>query len=435
MNSVRSDSREERLPVVFFEKNRRKLAAMLPERAVAVIFAGTPKTLSADVEYPFFANRNFYYLTGVEQEFSVLTLAKDGESLVATLFLLPCDPEKERWTGKRLTTAAAAELSGITDIRLTAQAQDYWHELLEDSQRSFAYEEEDRAEAARKFGKLLLSQSREMDIVSLSPLLTELRMVKESCEIEAIKKAIHLTEEAVRGMAVSVKPGVSELELSAVFRYEMESRGCLQQAFPAIIAAGDHTLCLHHNTPSGYLQEGDLLQLDVGGRVAGLCADISRSFPVGGHFTEKQRILYNIVLACQRAAFDFIRPGVTIAEVNDKTCETAYTLLCEVGLLPGERSGQSGAEDIDDYYWHNVSHHMGHDVHDVAFREKPLSPGMVLTVEPGLYIPQWGFGIRIEDDVLVTQTGCEVLSVSFPREIDEMEAWVGESRTYAARNV
>jgi len=413
------DIREERLPVSFFEKNRGKLASTLPDRAIAVIFSGKALVMSEDIDYPFFANRNFYYLTGIEQEESIFVFQKEGEVLREVLFLLPSDPEKEKWTGKRLTKDDAFERSGISDIRSLEESKVFLEKLLQEDISDISLEVDVPFGPSKDFERMVLSHRVKKNILSLAPILTRFRMKKEPCEIEMIRKAISLTEEAMREMAGDIALGVSELELLAAFEYALKKRGCFFEAFPSIVGAGEHTLCLHHSTPSGVLKEGDILQLDVGGRVSGVCADISRVFPVSGVFSEKQECLYDIVRTCQEEAILAVQPGITIRELNEITKKAAERELLKAGIL-------SSGEDISKYYWHNVSHHLGHDVHDVCVREMPLEKDMVITVEPGIYVPQWGFGMRLEEDILVSENGCENLSFFFPREKEEIRKWVKE---------
>ena len=416
---MNKDVRDRKLPPAFFVGNRKKLTDALPDRSLAVLFSGSPKHLSEDVDYRFFANRNFYYLSGIEQESVVLAILTQNGRSQSILFMEPRNPERVKWVGEKLSAEDASQLSGIRDIRDLSSFEDFYRDLLRDSQMHFVYDADNREPETRQFGKKLLSQFDEKNIISLTPILTRFRMIKDSCEMDAIREAIHLTEKVLAEVASAAAPGVSELELDALFHYLMHRNGCMHMAFPPIIATGAHTLCLHHNAPSGVLRSGDLLQFDVGGRVAGLCADISRSIPVDRDFTREQSLLYQIMLQCQDLAFTLIKPGIRIASVNQAAAQRAHELLDASGLISGR------VEDISRYYWHNISHHMGHDVHDVCLREADMAEGMVVTVEPGLYIPELGFGIRIEDDVAVTARGCEVLSACVPRQSEAVLARIG----------
>jgi len=417
-----TDIREYQLPASFFASNRQKLLAKLPGQALAVIFAGRAVTMSADDEYPFFANRNFFYLAGIEQEESVLVMYKKGNDVRTVLFLQTQDALRERWTGKRLKRETAAELSGVSEIRFLPALEDFLQPYVSDHSLPIALEEGLTHGPGKQFEKFILSLHKEREVVSLSSIMAKLRMVKEPCEIEMIRKAIELTDEAIREMALHIQPDVTELALTSAFDYALARRGCLVPAFTSIFAAGENALCLHHMVPSGKAGPEELIQLDVGGRVAGLCADISRVFPASGYFTEQQKVLYAAVRACQETAFRKIRPGTTLHQINEDAKNTARIELEKMGIIPGSTPAES---DVTTYYWHSVSHHLGQDVHDLSIREIPFEPGMVLTVEPGIYVPQWGIGFRIEDDVLVTENGCEVLSAFVPREWDEICSMVG----------
>lgn len=422
MNADLPDVREYHLPASFFTSNRQKIIDRLPDRALMVVFAGKAVVMSEDSEYPFFANRNFFYLAGIEQEESVLVITKYMARIRTFLFVQPADELKERWTGKRLRIKEIQSLSGITDVLYLPALEDYLQPYLSDRTLPVAIEEGLTYGPGKSFERTILSLHREREVIKLQPLLTRFRMIKETCEVDMIKKAITLTDDAIREMAETICPDVTELAMSAAFDYALARRGCLVPAFPSIFAAGPNALCLHHMNPVGQARQGELIQIDVGGRVAGYCADISRVFPADGTFTGQQKALYAAVRACQEKAFQVIRPGAYISDINNEVKNTAKEQLEKMGVIDGDNPSQS---DVSSYYWHRVSHHMGLDVHDLSSHEIPLEPGMVITVEPGIYIPQIGIGFRIEDDVLVTEDGCEVLSSFIPREQDEICAMVG----------
>jgi len=416
------DVREIRLPVSFFSENRQKLFGCLPDKVLVVLYAGRATVMSSDTEYPFFANRNFFYFSGIEQEESILLLYRDGKSIREALFVQTQDPLKERWTGKRLTHDEVVTASGIQEVHFLPTFEDYMKPYLADRNLPVALEEGMRSGPAKDFEKLIRSLDDEREMISLETICARIRMVKEPCELDMIREAIRLTYEATQEACARIRPGVTELDLTSAFDYALARRGCRVSAFPPIFAAAKNALCLHHMNPIGIANAGDLIQMDVGGRVAGLCADISRVFPASGRFDERQLALYAAVRALQEAAFRAIRPGVLLAEINEATKKVAREQLIQLGLL---ETGTDTHKDVTNYYWHNVSHHMGHDVHDVCLRDLPLEAGMVITVEPGLYVEEWMTGFRIEDDVVVTQTGCELLSDFFPREAHEMCAMTG----------
>ncbi|MDD4744061.1 MAG: M24 family metallopeptidase, partial [Eubacteriales bacterium] len=256
---------------------------------------------------------------------------------------------------------------------------------------------------------------------NLEPLLVQLRMSKREDELAMLDRAIALTDRGIRAMLRRLEPGQMEYEVWAEFDHALAKEGCLNPAFASIVASGKNIFCLHYMQPYDRIQDGDLVQVDVGAWVGGLCADISRVFPANGRFTASQAALYEVVRQCQETAFATIQPGSTLAAVNEACRQTARRGLLDAGLMQPD-------EAITDYFWHNVSHHLGLDVHDVANREALLQPGMVLTVEPGIYMPARKMGMRIEDDVVVTKDGCRVLSRQILREAAEIEALMAEAR-------
>jgi len=415
------DVRDYRLPPEFFRGNRSKLVEALPERCYVVLFAGQSVPMSADSHYRFFADRNFFYLSGIDQEDSILVIRKNGSNVTTALFIHTCDPLRERWTGKRLTVDEATERSGADEVFFLPVSTDYLMNLVNESSFSLATDSGIRPGPGMNFEQMAGKIRGEENLIQVAPLLTGLRMVKDKSEIEMIRRSIEVTDLAIRDALIILCLGVSELELLAAMEHGMSRKGCLLPAFPTIVAAGANAFCLHHSNPSGKeISRGALVQFDVGATVGGLCADISRVYPVGGAFSDKQKAVYDAVRLCQEEAFRVIRPGVTLTEINQAVRRVAEAQLTKLGLLiPGEE------QDLGEYVWHNAAHHLGMDVHDVCVKEAPLTKNCVLAVEPGLYIRQWGVGFRIEDDVLVTEDGCEILSDFVSRERDEIEELIG----------
>jgi len=413
----------EQLPTAFFIRNRTALAESLQDSGVALFFAGRAPHKSADEQYPFFANRSFFYLTGIEQEESMLMMVRKDGQLRTTLFIRPRDTIAERWTGRRLSLEEASARSGIEDVRTLESRQGSLNDALGSEGVLLFVDQKADDLQAQEFRKLAAEQWPAIEIRDLSARLIRLRMVKRPEEIELIRQAAALTHEGIEAIMRAIRPGKFEYQVWGAFQRALDEHGCLTPAFPSIVATGDNAFCLHYMTPFSQIQDGDLVLVDVGATVGGLNADISRVFPASGRFSERQKQIYRLVRECQETAFSSIQPGILIKEVNDACRETARKGLVALGILP-----EDGA--AADYYWHGVSHHLGLDVHDLADREAPLEPGMVLTVEPGVYVPEWKVGIRIEDDVLVTADGCVMLSPQIPREIDEIEslmsAWQAE---------
>ena len=401
-----------RLDATFFTENRKRLHEKMKVPYLIIIGAGRPPRKTADEDYAFLANRNFYYLTGIEQENAILLMIGRQDQYQEIIFVPEKDAERERWTGRMLACEDARQYSGCQDIRYT----DDFTDLAEASMRETPVwldlsAENPQAEELRRWSAGRIGDSGLNDV---SPWLIQLRMIKQPEEIEAMRLAIAITGEGISAAREAARPGQREYHVWHAFRSELASYGLLETAFPSITAAGENSLCLHHMKPYGLIAPGNLVQLDVGASVAGLCADISRVLPADGYFSEKQKAIYDLVRQCQETAFRMIAPGVCLSDINRDCQETARKGLIELGLLQEQQS-------VKDYFWHSVSHHLGFDVHDPSQRELPLQPGMVITVEPGLYVEQWQIGIRLEDDVLVTESGCENLSLDLPREWRDFE--------------
>ncbi len=396
----------------FFMHNRQRLMQQLDAQSLILLVSGKAPVKSADECFPFFANRSFYYLTGIEQEESALMLVNADESFEEILFVPDRDALKERWTGGMISHEEASAASGCPDIAsmetFYAAVEKWIKSHTGDVFIDFSASNQQAVDLKQWLG----NHHEKRRIRDLSPMLAALRMIKQPEEIAAMRKAIHLTGEGIQAAADVIRPGAYEFDAWSAFKAKLAEQGILDTAFPSIVAAGKNSLCLHHMKPYGVISPGDLVQLDVGAAVAGVCADISRVIPADGVFTEKQKQIYSLVRQCQETAFSMIRPDRCISEINLACQETARGGLIKLGLLDELGS-------VKDYFWHSVSHHLGFDVHDLKTKDMPLRPNMVITVEPGVYVEQWQVGIRLEDDVLVTENGCEILSADIPREMTD----------------
>ena len=399
-----------RIPQSEFISRRASLFSKIEDGTAAVLFAGHAPVASLDESYPFLSNRTFFYFCGIEQEDSVLLLRKpaaDPATWEARLYIYPREPEKEKWTGHRLSAEEAEEISGISDVRTLDSLEKELDDVLDES-LNIAWDETDFSTARSNFGKKIAETDRFDTTADISGIVTLLRMVKSPAEIEAITKAVQVTEEALAVLQKSLYPGMRECEVFAIQEAEMIKRGSLFQSFSTITAGGKNTLCLHYPTPTGIIEDGDMVQIDTGARAGGYCSDISRAFPVNGRRNDRQQALFELICECKKTALSAIRPGSTLKRVHEETKKVAAAGLRDLGVIP--HSEKDPLEYVKKYYWHNTLHHMGLDVHDVCEREMVFVPGMVFAVEPGIYIPEWGFGFRVEDDVLVTEDGSRYLS-------------------------
>jgi Xaa-Pro aminopeptidase len=249
-------------------------------------------------------------------------------------------------------------------------------------------------------------------------LLVDLRMIKSYEEINRIEQAIMYTKSGIDSVMQEIKPDMFEYELLAEFEYTLRKKYNTKVSFDTIAASGRNAAILHYPTPNDVLKDGDLMLFDLGAQCSNYCADVSRTFPINGKYSDFQLKLYNEVLKANEIVIMSVVPGVTITELQQIAIRSLSKSLMDLGLIQKE-------EDYIKYYFHNVSHHLGLDTHDPSFRDRPLEPGNIITVEPGLYIKELGIGIRIEDDILVTKTGNMNLTISIPKNAAEIERLLG----------
>lgn len=404
----------------FHVENRRRLSAHMTGNDAMLFFSGESARKSADEDFPFFTNRNFLYLTGIKQEQSALLIQKKDDLISERIFVTKPDVEREVWTGKRFTDAEVNAISGIEQVEdidnlnrtldalLASQpAITLWlcFEALA-SERAFDIE--------REFAKHLQSRHPHIVIKNSYPLLAAMRKIKAPEEIDAIRKAMKITEAGIRRLMRVAKPGMMEYELDAEFNSELAAHGQRRTAFPSIIAGGERIFYLHYANPIAMLADGELILSDVGAAYDEYCTDVSRVFPANGKFSERQAQIYQVAFAANRAIMAAIRPGVAFSTLNPICKQVSFEGLKSLGLL-------NDFAEIGKYVWHGAVHHVGLDTHDVGGYEQPITENMIFTVDAGIYVREWGIGLRIEDNILVTADGCENLSAAIPVTIEEIE--------------
>ncbi len=407
------------------EIRRYKLFEKMDENSIALIYAGTSKIKSEDEFYPFCANTNFYYLTNIEQENSVLLLIKGIGETKTYLFVDEYSELKEKWTGKRLTFEQAKSISKIDNCMSTNNFETILDMCLNPSVKQYGdiknvyidLTEEIKVYPRNSTKEVKLGLERtypHLNFKDIKPILCELRMVKSDYEIECIKKAIELTNRGLYDLVAYMKADQYEYQLAD--RFEMYGRSLSRDglAFQTIAASGENATILHYPTQDERVKQGDLVLFDLGYRYKNYCADISRTYPVDGVFTPIQKKIYQAVLNCNKAVIEYIHEGLTLKDLQNFASEFLKNECVRLGLMNAD-------EDIRKYYYHSVSHHLGIDTHDTSIREKPLQTNNVITVEPGLYFKQYGIGVRIEDDVVIRGGKAEVLSLNVKKEIDEIE--------------
>ena len=405
----------------FHSENRRRLAAHMADNEAMLFFSGESVRKSADEDFPFFTNRNFLYLTGIKQEQSALLLLKKNDLISECLFVTKPDFEREIWSGRRFTEDEINEISGVEGMEDINNLSRILNEFLSfrnvttlwlcfdalASERSFDIE--------REFAKHIQNRYPHIVIRNSYPLLAAMRKIKAPEEIDAIRKAMQITEAGIHRLMRAAKPGMMEYELEAEFNSELATHGQRRTAFPSIIAGGERIFYLHYANPMSGLADGELILSDVGSTYDEYCTDISRVFPANGHFSERQAQIYQIAYTANRAVMAQVRPGVFFPQLNRTCREASFEGLKALSLL-------DDLADIGRYVWHGAIHHIGLDTHDVGGYDEPMAENMVFTVDAGIYVREWGIGLRIEDNVLVTADGCENLSAAIPATIGEIES-------------
>jgi len=389
---------------------RRALAARIG-RGVALIPAGHERDVERDYvqDNDFRQTNTFFYLTELETQDAWLLIVAGGEAAGTVLFLPPRRPSQERWTGLRLgPDSTAARLSGIGRVLPTDSLDGALSAALFRASGPL-YVPLDVSTRDETRVKELVFSGR--DVRNLRPLVDSMRLVKDADEIARMRKAIDISAAGhVAAMQVA-RPGMWEYEIEAAVEASFRRNGADRLGYPSIVGSGPNSTTLHYDVGRRQTRDGDLVVLDAGAEWGQYTADVTRTFPVNGKFTPRQKAIYDLVLATQQTAFDSTRPGATVAQLNRLAREY---MRAHSGTLCGEQS-------CDAYFIHGLGHWLGMDVHDVGDYGTPLKPGIVLTLEPGIYLPAEALGVRIEDDVLVTPTGAEWLSAKAPKTTVEIE--------------
>ena len=428
----------------FDRATRRKSVLEQIGAGVAVFRAPSARVHANDVEYRYRPDSDFYYLTGFAEADAVLVLDGTADRERTVMFVQPRAPERETWTGKRAGVEGAmhdfgadaaypmAELAQRLTPLIARGGALYFHLGLDEpfNLRMLEIARSAWAQRPRTANDLPTS------LHDTGPLVHELRLYKSPAEIAWMRRAIAIAGDAHRAAMRETRPGMYEHEIEALLEYVFRRSGAAGWAYPSIVAGGDNATVLHYTANDCVLRDGELLLIDAGDEIGCYCADITRTFPIGRDFTPAQRRIHDLVVASQLAAIDTIRPGVTVEDVHASAVDVLIDGLLTLGIVDGTREQVFREGTFRPFYMHRTSHWLGMDVHDAGAykrdgRPRPLEPGMVLTVEPGLYfasglpgIPDQyrGIGVRIEDDVLVTADGGEVLSSDVPKSADEILA-------------
>lgn len=428
-----------------FAARRANLLAFLaaqPQPAAAVLAANPERQRSRDTDYPYRQHSDFYYLTGFNEPNALLVLRPDSAA-PQQIFVQPSDPHAEVWHGRRLGVDAAAEVLGMDQAYSYDDDLEQLTELLDGVETIFyLFDDTDVADLLQQFGASMRrpksgyqGAARYSD---LSGFMAQQRLYKSAAEIALMREACSISAEAHKRAMKACKPGLYEYQLAAELHYHFAFHGASGPAYGSIVGGGDNACILHYTENSAALVDGELVLIDAGAEFHGYAGDITRTFPVNGRFSADQAALYEVVLNAQLAALAELCPGNTLLHAQQAAARAITEGLLALGILTGSLEHNLEQASHKRFFIHGLGHWLGLDVHDVGTYEvngskRVLEPGMVLTIEPGIYIPRglsdvdarWqGIGIRIEDDILITANGYDNLTAAVPKTIAEIEQWM-----------
>ncbi|MBS4537118.1 aminopeptidase P family protein [Clostridium sp. D2Q-11] len=407
----------------FFINNRKKLVEDIRDNSLLVLFAGEAPRKSADENYKYIPNMNYYYMTGLNREKFILIISKIKGKIEEKVYIEKPNPDIEKWIGKKMRKDKVSEVSGINNIMFLEDFESHMAStfIREEIDNIYLDLEKRKWEGDISQSLILANKLRDnypyINIENIYHKISDMRMIKSDEEIKNIRKAIDLTKKGIEGLMKNAKPDLYEYQLEAYFDFIIKQNGAKDFAFKTIAASGDNATVLHYEENDSTIKDKDLILFDLGAKHNYYSSDISRTFPISGTFSSRQKEVYEAVLKAEVDTINKVKPGMTLRELNDFTKGILIEEAKKLGLIDKD-------EEIIKYYYHSVSHYMGLDTHDVGSYHKKLEPGMVITVEPGLYIEEEGIGIRIEDDVLITEDGCENLSKDIIKTVEDIEKFM-----------
>jgi Xaa-Pro aminopeptidase len=419
-----------------FQRNRKNFTAMMQDDSVAIFFSNDQSPRNGDQFHPFRQQSDFFYLTGIDQEKSILVLAPHCQNrcLRESLFILKTNETIQTWEGHKYTKEEATKTSGIENVFWLEDFDVSLKEVMSYVNNVYLNGNEyakflpDVETREIRMGKELKAHFPFHQYHRAAPLLTSQRLIKSKEEIALIKKSCEITEKAFRRVLRRTQPGMMEYEIEAEITYEFMRNGATGHAYAPIVAAGASACVLHYTENDKKCKKGDILLMDFGSEYANYAADLSRTIPVSGKFTDRQKEVYNAVLRAMKEVKKMYVPGSTIQDINDATGDLIEKELIHLGLFTQEEVDKQSPDNrlFKKYFMHGTAHFMGLDVHDVGSKFETLQPGMVLTCEPGIYIPEENIGVRIENDILITEHEPEDLMEGFPIEVEEIEKLMSE---------
>ena len=418
-------------PQIFIQ-NRKRFISKMQKNSIAIFVSNDEYSTNGDALHDFKQNTELYWLSGIEQEGSMVILFPDNPDPKYREVLVLVRPQelKEIWDGKRLRANEANTISGIKTI--------VWVDVLDGMLQQWVHLADaiylDSNENDRKNNLLRTSEYRFIDEMKAryplhnfcraASIMKELRAVKTKEEVQVIQKAIDITEVAFRRLLKFIQPGVKEYEIEAEIYHSFLSQRATGVAYHSIIASGDNARTLHYTSNNNVCKDGELILMDFGAEYGGYCADLTRTVPVNGKFTKRQKEVYNACLHLHDYAKSILKPGISILKYTDKVGEEATQQFLKIGLLKKTEVKNEDPENrvYRKYLYHGISHHLGLDVHDLGTRTAPITAGMVFTIEPGIYIKEEGMGVRIENNFWITANGNQDLMKNIPITVDEIES-------------
>ncbi|HMW66202.1 MAG TPA: aminopeptidase P N-terminal domain-containing protein [Chitinophagaceae bacterium] len=415
-----------------FIKNRERFTSRMQKNSIAIFVSNDEVPDNGDSIYKFKQNSDVYWLSGITQEDSMVVLFPDNPDpkYREVLVLVRPNELKEKWDGKRLRVKEAQAISGIQTIvwldSIDGLLQPWIH--LADCIYLDSNENDRKASLVRtrdyRFIDEMKSRYPLHQYARAAKLMKELRGIKTAEEVEVLQKAVDITEVTFRRLLQFIKPGVMEYEIEAEIYHSFLSQRATRPAYGIILASGDNARILHYVNNNAECKDGDLILMDFGAEYGGYCADLTRTVPVNGKFTRRQRTVYNACLHLHDYAKSILKPGISIVDYTEKVGEEATQQFLKIGLLKKSDVKNEDPENraYRKYLYHGISHHLGIDVHDLGTRTEPVKPGMVFTIEPGIYIEEEKMGIRIENNVWITKNGNKDLFKNIPITAEEIEA-------------
>jgi Xaa-Pro aminopeptidase len=436
----------------FYQNRRHSLLAKMPNNSIALLASGSEVIRNNDVEYPFRANSDFGYVTGFDEPDSYCLIKKTKEVVSSFIFVRPNDKEMEIWNGRRLGVERAAEVLGFDKAYSN---EEFWSVVSEQIEgvESLVFSFGELNEWVSGVEHCIQSQkmksrkgaSAPKNLQDLDAILHEMRVIKTQEEISYMREAAQISVKGhLKAMQFCAQNrALNEMQLQAELESEFRCNLSPRVAFSSIVAGGQNACILHYTENHEALNQSDLVLIDAGAEVHGYSGDITTTFPVSGRFSPEQKAIYELVLSAQQAVIEMVQPGIPYDALHIKTLEVLINGLISLGLLSGSYSESLEQETYKAFFMHGTGHWLGRDVHDVGSYKlngqwRSLEPGMVFTVEPGLYISpdnesvdsKWrGIGVRIEDDILVTESGYEVLTVGLPRTVNDIELFMNKSKS------